>query len=262
MYQTTGIKQYVKHDVDLHGRGLRTESSSHQLRDLSIRKNINNLNKLREVMDTANQRYLSVQQDVLASYVDRGQLEQLSRPSILATGRRVPGLHIDDPRLVATLNAILCFAYLVGKGLFHTSDLLGDVQRSAGRTFALVGGVLTNFNSGALTGGTYQIAGAFQFPGAAITTNAANIVLDGAGSQIVNQLGADALANLSQIAAGGVLTIEGGRDFSTTAGQAFSNLGALTVGAGSTFSVMGGFINFAKMTLFRVSLVEHGRRMD
>jgi len=130
MYQTTGIKQYVKHDVGLHGRGLRTESSSHQLRDLSIRKNLNNLNKLREVMDTANQRYLSVQQDVLASYVDRGQLEQLSRPSISATGRRVPGLHIDDPRLVATLNAILCFAYLVGKGLFHTRDLLGDVQRS------------------------------------------------------------------------------------------------------------------------------------
>jgi hypothetical protein len=128
-YQQTLIKQYVKDGV-----GLRTESSSFQLKNLSVPKNINNMPKLLEVMDQANERYLSVQQDILASYIDRGQLEQLRQPSVSPTGRRVPGLHIDDPRLMAVLQAMLCFAYLVGKGVFRTKDLLADVQRALGNS--------------------------------------------------------------------------------------------------------------------------------
>jgi hypothetical protein len=135
-YKQTLIKQYVKDGADR--AGLRTESASHQLKDLAVPKNINNLPKLREVMDRANERYLSVQQDILASYVDRGQLEQLRQPSVSSTGRRVPGLHIDDPRLMAVLQAMLCFAYLVGKGVFRTKDLLADVQRTLGnQTYTL-----------------------------------------------------------------------------------------------------------------------------
>jgi hypothetical protein len=75
---------------------------------------------------------LEVQQDVLASYVDRGQLQQLRQPSISPTGRRVPGLHIDDPRLMAVLQAILCFAYLVGKGCFRIKDLIADAKKALG----------------------------------------------------------------------------------------------------------------------------------
>jgi len=132
-YKQTSIKQYVKSDnASTNNAGLRTESSTFQLRDLSVPKNINNLSKMREVLDRANQRCLSVQQDVLASYVDRGQLEQLRQPSVSASGRRVPGVHIDDPRMLAVLQAILCFAYLVGKGVFRTKDLLVDVQRALG----------------------------------------------------------------------------------------------------------------------------------
>lgn len=122
-YKNTGIKQYVSHDV-----GYRNETSSHQLKDLSIRKNIANLPKVRAVMDQANNRCLQVQQDILASYVDRGQLQQLRLPSVSATGRRVPGMRVDDPRLLAVLSAIMHFAYLVGKGGFRTRDLLVDVQ--------------------------------------------------------------------------------------------------------------------------------------
>jgi hypothetical protein len=124
-YKTTGVKQYVRDGV-----GMRTESSSHQLKDLSIAKNINNLAKVRDVMDQANERYLTVQQDILASYVDRGQLQELLKPSVSPTGRRVPGMHVDDPRLLAVLQAILCFAYLVGKGCFRVKDLLMDVQKA------------------------------------------------------------------------------------------------------------------------------------
>lgn len=123
-YKSTSIKQYVS-----NGIGLRNESASYQLKDLSIAKHINNLPKLREVMNTANNRCLQVQQDILASYVDRGQLQELRQPSVTPNGRRVPGMRVDDPRLLAVLNAILCFSYLAGKGGFRTRDLLVDVQQ-------------------------------------------------------------------------------------------------------------------------------------
>jgi hypothetical protein len=126
-YKNTSIKQYIK-----EGIGLRTESASNQLNDLSLPKNVQQLPKVRAALNTANQRYEEVQQDVLASYVDRGQLEQLRQPSVSASGRRVPGLHLDDPRLLAVLQAILCFAYLVGKGGFRTRNLLVDVQKALG----------------------------------------------------------------------------------------------------------------------------------
>ena len=124
-YKSVSIKQYVS-----NGFGLRTESTCYQLKDLSLPKNVKNLPHVRDVMDKANQRCLDVQQDILTTYVDRGQLEKLRQPTVSAAGRRVPGLHIDDPRLLAVWQAVLCFAYLVGKGCFRTKDLLLDVQKA------------------------------------------------------------------------------------------------------------------------------------
>jgi len=124
-FQSTGLKQYVKSHVLL-----RTESSSFQLRDLGIPKNINNLPRARDVLDRSNQRYLDVQQDVLSSYIDRGQLEKLRQPTLSPTGRRTPGMRRDDPRLLAVLQALTCFAHLVGRGCVRTLDLLADVQRT------------------------------------------------------------------------------------------------------------------------------------
>jgi hypothetical protein len=126
-FKNTSLKQYVKEDI-----ALRTESASNQLKDLSLPKNVQQLPKVRAALNTANQRYEEVQQDVLATYVDHGQLEQLRQASVSASGRRLPGLHLDDPRLLAVLQAILCFAYLVGKGGFRTRDLLADVQKALG----------------------------------------------------------------------------------------------------------------------------------
>jgi hypothetical protein len=126
-YKCTSIKQYVS-----NGQALRAESGTYQLKDLSVRKNINNLPQLRKVLNNANQRCLDVQQDILATYVDRGQLEELRRPSQTATGRRVPGMRVDDSRLMAVLQAITCLAYLAGKSCFRTRDLLVDVQKMLG----------------------------------------------------------------------------------------------------------------------------------
>jgi hypothetical protein len=120
----TTVKQYNKgHEL------LRTETSCFQLRDLSVAKDIKNLPKLRGVLGRSNERYLEAQQDVLASSIDRGQLERLRQPTVSATGRRTPGLRLDDIRLLAVLQALTRFAYLIGKASFRTADLLPDVQR-------------------------------------------------------------------------------------------------------------------------------------
>jgi hypothetical protein len=126
-YQHTVLKQYGK-DGGHNVGALRTEGSCFQLKDLSVRKHLDNLPKVRAVLHRANQRFLEVEQDVLTTYLDRGQLDQLRQATVSPSGRRTPGLRLDDPRLLALLQAVLCFAYLVGKGSFRTRDLLPDVQ--------------------------------------------------------------------------------------------------------------------------------------
>jgi hypothetical protein len=124
-FKGTFIKQYAK-----EGALLRTETTSYQLKDLSVNKGIDNLGRAREVLSQNNERYLEAQQDVLETYVDRGQLQQLRQPSVSPTGRRTPGLRLDDPRLLAVLQALVSFVHLVGKGCFRTAALLADVRQA------------------------------------------------------------------------------------------------------------------------------------
>jgi hypothetical protein len=134
-----------------------------------------------------------------------------------------------------------------GGGRFLSGNLTnaGTTSVGAGTTFT-VNGSLSNFSGGTLTGGTYYVAGTFQFSGAALTTNAATIVLDGPGSGIVDLFGSDALANLAANATGASFTVQNGRNF-TTAGD-FANAGTLTVGAGSTFTTAGAYTQTAGIT--------------
>ena len=115
----------------------------------------------------------------------------------------------------------------------------GTIQVSGGRTFSLNGGSLTNFASNTLTGGTYHITGIFRFPNAAINTNNATVILNGSGSQIVNQSNINALSGLSANGTSGDLTIQNGRNFTTSG--VFTNNGNLTVGASSTFTAGGNY---------------------
>src|SRR5215831_2488702 len=68
-FDSTSIKQYVK-----EGGLLRTEATSYQLRDLNMHKNIQNLPQVRRVFADSLDRYQCAQQDILETYVDRGQL--------------------------------------------------------------------------------------------------------------------------------------------------------------------------------------------
>jgi hypothetical protein len=128
-YKSSSVKQYVRDHLIL-----RTETTSYATPDLGVNKSVEHLPELREKMSASNERYLDVQQDVLETFVDRGQMEQLRQPTVSPSGRRTPGLKLDDPRLLAVLQALVCFAFLVGRGRFRTKDLHQRVAETLGKT--------------------------------------------------------------------------------------------------------------------------------
>jgi hypothetical protein len=128
-YKSCSIKQYARDNLVL-----RTETTSYHTPDLGVNKSVEHLPELRQTMAAANDRYLDVQEDVLETFVDRGQLETLRQPTVSLSGRRTPGLKLDDPRLLAVLQALTCFAHLAGRGRFRTTDLHQSVAESLGKT--------------------------------------------------------------------------------------------------------------------------------
>ena len=112
------IKQYVRDHV-----ALRTEATSNNVPDFGVPKAIDHLPRLREAMATVTDRYLTVQQDILETFVDRGQLRRLAEPTRLPNGKRIPGLKLDHPRLLAVMHALVRFAHIAGGDTFTTRDL-------------------------------------------------------------------------------------------------------------------------------------------
>src|SRR6516225_4265984 len=77
------IKQYVRDHLLL-----RTEPATNNVADYGVRKAVENLPQLRDKLSTVCDNYLNVQQDILESFVDRGQLHNLTQPTILPSGKR------------------------------------------------------------------------------------------------------------------------------------------------------------------------------
>jgi hypothetical protein len=113
----------------------------------------------------------------------------------------------------------------------------GTVEVQAGTLFFV--GAFANFSGTTLTGGTYVVRDTVRFTGADVRTSAAALVLDGPGARVLDQSGGNALLNLSANAATGSLTLLNGRNL-MVAGP-FSNAGSVTVGAGCTFTISGGY---------------------
>ena len=107
----------------------------------------------------------------------------------------------------------------------------GTFNSGAGSTLNVVSS-LTNFAGGTLTGGTYRAdAGStINLKTAGITTNAATILLNGAGSAIITQAGAIE-TTLATNAQGGSLQILGGRNYGTALD--LGNSGAIQLGGGT-----------------------------
>lgn len=100
-YQSSFVKQYEK-----GSRLLRTETCLNDTHHLGIGRSLEHLPELRERLLTTNTRYLGAQAEGLASTVDTGDLAALARP-IVAGQRRVPGIKLEDDRVIRLLEVLL-----------------------------------------------------------------------------------------------------------------------------------------------------------
>jgi len=76
--------------------------------------------------------YLDVQQDILETFLDRGQLRKLAEPTVLANGKRIPGLKLDHPRQLAVMHTLVRFANIAACNQFSTRDLLEPATEALG----------------------------------------------------------------------------------------------------------------------------------
>ena len=91
-----------------------------------------NLSALRDALAAINDNYLNVQQDILETFIDRGQLRKLAEPIITATGKRIPGLKLDQPRGLALMQALARFANVAAGKTFTTAELYPRVLAALG----------------------------------------------------------------------------------------------------------------------------------
>jgi len=128
-YRNGFIKQYVRDHLLL-----RTEAATNNVNDYGVKKAVDNLPQLRDKLASINDNYLNIQQDILESFVDGGQLRKLSEPTVLPNGRRIPGLKLDHPRQLALMQALVRFSHVAAGGTFHTADLHADTASALGRS--------------------------------------------------------------------------------------------------------------------------------
>ena len=128
-YKNGFVKQYVRDN-----RLLRTEAATNNVNDYGVAKAMENLAPLRQRLQGITDRYLNVQQDILESFVDRGQLRHLSEPTVLPNGKRIPGLKLDHPRQLALMQALVRFSHIAAGDTFTSAEIHADTAAALGRT--------------------------------------------------------------------------------------------------------------------------------
>jgi hypothetical protein len=125
-YKNGFAKHYVRdHDV------LRFETASNNVaKDYGINKGVENLPALREKLQGITERYQNVQQDILETFVDRGELKKLAEPTMLEGGKRIPGLKLDHVRQLAVMQALVRFSHVAAGDTFTTVELRAEVAEA------------------------------------------------------------------------------------------------------------------------------------
>lgn len=128
-YRNGFIKQYVRDHLIL-----RTEATTNDVTDYGVNKTVEQLPALRDRLRAINDNYLDVQQDILETFVDRGQLRRLAEPTIAPSGKRIPGLKLDHPRQLALMHALVRFAHIAAGRTFSTAEIYPHVLQAIGAT--------------------------------------------------------------------------------------------------------------------------------
>lgn len=121
------IKQYVRDHLML-----RTAAATNNVNDYGVNKAVETLPKLREKLSVINDNYQNIQQDILETFIDRGQVRKLGQPTVLPGGKRVPGLKLDHPRQLALMHSLVRFAHVAAGSTFTTAELYPDVVAALG----------------------------------------------------------------------------------------------------------------------------------
>jgi len=77
-------------------------------------------------------RYQDVPQDILETFLDRGELSKLAEPTVLARGKRIPGRKLDHPRQLARMSSLVRFSHVAAGGTFTTAELRAGVAAALG----------------------------------------------------------------------------------------------------------------------------------
>ena len=128
-YRNGFIKQYVRDHLIL-----RTEAATNNVTDYGVNKAVEHLPALRDKLSAIDDNYLDIQQDILETFVDRGQLQQLATPTLTPSGKRIPGLKLDHPRQLALMHALVRFAQIPAANTFSTGELHPHVAAALGCT--------------------------------------------------------------------------------------------------------------------------------
>jgi len=128
-YKNGFLKQYVRDNSNL-----RTEPATNNVTDYGVGKALDNLPALRDKLSAIIDRYHDVQQDILESFLDRGQLQTLIQPTILPNGKRIPGLKLDHPRQLALMHALVRFSHIAAQDSFSTAEVHADTAQALGLT--------------------------------------------------------------------------------------------------------------------------------
>jgi hypothetical protein len=121
------IKQYLRDHLML-----RTEAATNNVNDYGVKKSVENLPQLRHKLAAINDNYQNIQQDILETFVDRGQLRKLAAPTVLPNGKRIPGLKLDHPRQLALMHALVRFAHVAAGSSFTTAEIHPYVAEALG----------------------------------------------------------------------------------------------------------------------------------
>ena len=127
-YKNGFAKHYVRdHDV------LRFETASNDVKgDYGINKAVENLVPLREKLQGITERYQNVQQDILETFLDRGELRKLGEPTLRPNGKRIPGLKLDHPRQLAVMSSLVRFSHVAAGDTFTTAELQAAAAEALG----------------------------------------------------------------------------------------------------------------------------------
>src|SRR5438270_184794 len=114
-YRNGFIKQYVRDHLML-----RTEAATNNVTDYGVNKAVEHLPALRDKLSAIDDSYLNIQQDILETFVDRGHLQRLARPTVTPSGKRIPGLKLENARQLALMHALVRFAQIPAANTFST----------------------------------------------------------------------------------------------------------------------------------------------